>query len=78
MSRWRTIFTDSESESGVAPVCPQPDVHAMMHGVEFGGAGDPFVYDECCFAGPHIDCFDVNTAKLVAQLLTEADAEVCS
>jgi hypothetical protein len=72
--RWRVIITDSELETGVAPVCPQPDVHAMMHG---GTPDDPFVYDECC-VGPHIECFTECAAPPIAHLLTQAEAEVCS
>lgn len=76
--RWRTIFTDSESEHGVAPVCPQPDVHVMMHGMEFDlGPSDPFIYDECCI-GPHIECHGHDEAKAIARLLTYAGAEICS
>lgn len=74
MSDWRVVITDSESERGIAPVCPQPDVHAMMHG---GKPDDSWVYDECC-VGPHIECSGEQSAKLIARLLTEAEAEVCS
>lgn len=74
MADWRVIITDSETESGVAPVCPHPDVHAMMHG---GAPDDPHVYDECC-AHPHIECFTEEAAALIARALTEAEAEVCS
>lgn len=76
--RWRSIITDSESESGVAPACPQPDVHAMMHG---GDADDPYVYDECC-VGPHIECFSPSDADSVVDALNAVaqneGAEMCS
>lgn len=72
--RWRVILTDSESESGVAPVCPQPDVHAMMHG---GSPGDPFVYDECC-VGPHLETWSESNAKNICAALNDAGADLCS
>jgi hypothetical protein len=74
MADWRVIITDSESATGVAPVCPQPDVHAMMFGVL---PADPNVYDECC-VGPHIECFTEKAARLIASALTQVEAEVCS
>lgn len=73
MSTWRVILTDSESLTGVAPVCPQPDVHAMMHGQP---PDDPWVYDECC-VGPHIECWSERWAQEIAAALTAAEAEVC-
>jgi hypothetical protein len=74
MSAWRVIFTDSEMQSGVAPVCPQPDAHAMNFG---GPPDDPHVYDECC-VGPHIECWTERAAGRVADALNEANAEECS
>ena len=74
MSAWRVIVTDSESASGIAPACPWPDVHAMMHG---GKPDDAWVYDECCI-GPRIECYSERQAARLAHLLTEANAEVCS
>jgi hypothetical protein len=68
------IITDSESMTGVAPLCPQPDLHTMMHG---GNPSDPYVYDECCI-GPHIECGRDYAADVVAEVLTKADAEVTS
>ena len=70
---WRTILTDSESESGVAPVCPAPDVHVMMFG---GPPCDPFVYDECC-VGPHLETWSEINAKIVCAFLNVRDVEVC-
>jgi len=74
MSQWRVILTDSEGPTGVAPVCPKPDVHAMMHG---GSPDDLQIYDECC-AGPHIECWTPSNAEDVRVRLDRADAEVCS
>lgn len=79
MSAWRVIFTDSESASGVAPVCPS---QSGPNGEHFH-PNDPWseydvfgVYD-CC-PHPHIECWSPKAAEQVAQVLTEADAEVCS
>jgi hypothetical protein len=70
MSAWRVIITDSESLTGVAPVCPQP--HPLGDGVrDF----ENWVYD-CC-PGPHIECGNQHVAEAVANMLTAADAEVC-
>ncbi len=74
MSAWRVVITDIDVERSVAPVCPEPDVHAMMHG---GKPDDAWVYNECCI-GPHIECVSEQAAARIAYLLTEAEAEVCS
>ena len=68
MSAWRVIITDSELESGVAPVCTAAPNHT--------DGDDPWVYD-CC-PGPHIECFSDKAAGLIARALTETEAEVCS
>lgn len=73
MSAWRVIFTDSESMTGVAPVCDQPDVHVMMHG---DGPDAPYVYSECC-PHPHIETYQEGAARDLAALLTELDAGPC-
>ncbi len=73
MSVWRVIFTDSESETGIAQICDQPDVHAMQHGE---GPNSPWVYD-CC-PHPHIECGSERVAADLARRLTEAEAEPCS
>lgn len=70
---WRTILTDSESESGVAPVCPQSDVHVMMHG---GPPDDPHVYDECC-VGPHLETWSQSNATRVCTALNVCGVELC-
>lgn len=79
---WRVIDTDSESPSGVAPICPQQNTKGGMHDrrqwdkdfpTEFDDQG---VYD-CC-PGPHLECWSVPYAAQVAALLTEAGAEVCT
>jgi hypothetical protein len=68
MSAWRTIFTDTESETGVAPVCEQPEYHD-------GGSDDSGVYD-CC-PHPHIETYSEAGAKRLSALLTELDAGPC-
>lgn len=74
MNAWRVIFTDSESMTGIAPVCDRPDVHAMQHGE---GPDSPSVYDDCC-PHPHIECWSESTAENIAKQLTMAEAKVCS
>lgn len=76
--KWRVIITDSETESGVAPVCPKPDVHAMMHG---GAPTDPFTYEECCEGSdgkPHLECWGPRKARAVRDILNSLEVEVCS
>ena len=70
--KWRVIITDSESMTGVAPVCEQP-LRGMKHGEGPEGA---WVYD-CC-PKPHIETYSEDAATKLAALLTEADAEPCT
>ncbi len=72
MTAWRVIFTDSESETGVAPICDQPEVHGAQHG---DGPNSPWVYD-CC-PHPHVECWSEQVALDLAQRLTEVDAKLC-
>lgn len=75
------IGTDSESNDGVAPVCPHPDIH--MRG---GGRSDDLdVFDECC-VGPHLrvpastNYSNSLMAARLAQALTRLgldDLEIC-
>lgn len=72
---WRVIGTDTESDSGVAPACPFPDVHVMVH----GDVHDGNVYDECCGAtGPHLQCWTPAAALEVCAMLNRLGVEVCS
>jgi len=76
--QWRLIGTDSESDSGVAPVCRQPDVHAMLTPAgEVGRPDDTFVYAECC-GHPHLECWTPHNAVLVRDFLNSLGVEVCS
>lgn len=77
MTAWRIILTDSESLTGVAPVCPDQDDPAK-HTPGFDGepAVAEAVYD-CC-PGPHIELWSEQRAAEVASMLTAAEAEVCS
>ena len=72
MSAWRVILTDSDGESGVAPICDSPD-HARFH--HASGPSDPWVYD-CC-RGPHLECGTGSVARVLAAALTAASVEVC-
>lgn len=71
MTAWRTIVTDSESMSGVAPVRERQDDPSSMHRGDAHG-----VYD-CC-PHPHIETWGEGEAALLARRLTVIDAAVCS
>jgi hypothetical protein len=76
MTAWRTIVTDSESRTGVAPACIEQDSIASLHGREDDGvawADSHGVYD-CC-PGPHIELWSETRAADVEALLTETDAK---
>ncbi len=79
MSAWRVIITDSESLSGVAPVCPSQNDYTK-HSTGDGFMKEPAdvagIYD-CC-PGPHIECWSEQRAEAIAKALTEAEAEICS
>jgi hypothetical protein len=72
MSDWRVIGTDSENDTGVAPIC----LNTAAHGGPHPDVNDTGVYD-CC-PGPHIECGTTRDARAVADALTAADAEICS
>jgi len=68
--RWRMIFTDSESLTGVAPVCDDPTgLHLVA---DFNAEDVNGVYD-CC-PHPHIECWTERAATDIAQRLNEAEA----
>lgn len=76
--KWRVIITDSESLTGVAPVCDSPE-HAKYAAAQSGDdqeIGADWVYD-CC-PHPQIECWDESTAERVAAVLTDAAAKACS
>lgn len=75
--KWRLIVTDTETLSGVAPVCPEQ--RQALH--TFSDNGNSFVDDhgvyDCC-PHPHIECWSEGDARLVARLLNLVGAEPCS
>lgn len=76
--KWRVIGTDSESLSGVAPVCPnQDDVALHSSGDGYGTDVDPAGVYDCC-PEPHIECWTTAAARHIANALNEAEAEPCS
>lgn len=78
MTAWRTIFTDSESQSGVAPVCEhQNDVAKHSSGDGYGKVADPNGVYDCC-PHPHLEVWSEGEARKLADGLTRIDAEVCS
>jgi len=76
VTAWRTIITDSESLTGVAPVCGRQDDPTGMHCGDRGQLIPNWVFD-CC-PGPHIETYSERVARRVARDLNAADAEVCS
>lgn len=77
-AKWRLIITDSESLSGVAPVCPsQNDVTLHSSGDGYMTEVDELGVYDCC-PGPHIECWNEPAAKMVVQALNGAYAELCS
>lgn len=74
--QWRVIITDSESLTGVAPVCPEQGKIEGQHGRDDSNdawADDSGVYD-CC-PHPHIETWSETAAARVAELLNHANAE---
>lgn len=73
--QWRVIDTDTELPTGVAPVCPHPDIHGAMHG---GPVTDAELYDECCATvGPHLQCWSESAALEVQAMLNRLNVEFC-
>jgi hypothetical protein len=75
--KWRVIITDSESFTGVAPVCPRQD--GLEH--RRTDTADVFqdyngVYD-CC-PHPHIETWSESSADALRNLLNAIGAEPCS
>ncbi len=73
MTAWRTIVTDSESLTGVAPVCESDHT---PHSPDGDAPLLNWVFD-CC-PHPHIETWNEAVAAQVAEKLTQAEAEVCS
>jgi hypothetical protein len=76
--KWRVIITDTESMTGVAPVCEDPShaEHASAAGYDAGDAAPDAVFD-CC-PHPHIETWNERTARVVAVSLTDTESEPCS
>lgn len=76
--KWRTIFTDSESETGIAPECARQSEPNGPHRITDGPpvADTKGVYD-CC-PHPHIECYGEASAQALAVFLTALGAEPCS
>lgn len=70
MSAWRVIITDSESMTGVAPVCETDHSH---HSEDGTSPMEEWVFD-CC-PHPHLECWSEGKARLIAHELSEAEAE---
>jgi hypothetical protein len=75
VNKWRLIGTDSESLSGVAPVCPTQN-DATQHTGYDGTEADPSGVYDCC-PQPHIECWTEGNAVLVLAKLNHAAAQVC-
>lgn len=82
MSGWRVILTDSETLSGVAPVCPQQTEPEGPHDIDRNEDDETARYDvmgvyDCC-PGPHLECWSRSNAEDVRVRLDRVDAEVCT
>ncbi len=62
---WRVVETDTESLSGVAPVCDMADPDEDVYGV----------YD-CC-PQPHLECGSTTVAAEVAAFLNARNVRIC-
>lgn len=75
---WRTIITDTESLTGVAPVCEDPkhEAAAIVCGLEPGEAGalgtGPLVLD-CC-PHPHLELWGEAQAEHVRAFFNANEA----
>jgi hypothetical protein len=79
MSAWRVIITDTESLTGVAPVCPEQDDPEGRHRIldEHADMQSLDGVFDCC-PHPHIETWSETAAVTVAIELTHADADLCS
>ena len=78
MSEWRVIITDSESASGVAPVCPKTDtLHTFTIDDHLTPRVDAMGVYDCC-PQPHLECWSERNAFELAHALTIAGVEVCT
>ncbi|MFF4484703.1 hypothetical protein ACFY1A_48250 [Streptomyces sp. NPDC001520] len=63
-AQWRRVYGDSESLTGVAPVCPTPERHVIADRLEADHEG---VYG-CC-PGPYYEAMtEARAARMVARL----------
>jgi hypothetical protein len=78
VTAWRVIITDTESLTGVAPVCDSPEhqVWARRSDAAVDETLPEWVFD-CC-PHPHVEMWDERQAAQLAETLTAIDAEVCS
>jgi hypothetical protein len=74
--KWRVIGTDSESLTGVAPVCPRQHDYEV-HGVPDCAAVDTHGVYDCC-PHPHIETWSESSADALRNLLNAIGAEPCS
>lgn len=75
MTTWRVILTDSESLTGVAPICEhQDDPRHHSSGDGFGKVADSRGVYDCC-PGPHLELWSEDRAAAMAALFTEIDVK---
>lgn len=71
--KWRTVFTDSESEKGVTPVCTDERHPWVVAGAyppdSETSAPDGVEVFDCC-RGPVLGCESVSAARVIANMLT--------
>jgi hypothetical protein len=80
---WRVVITDSESMTGLAPICVRQDERESPHdhGDEVGlSSADRFdltgVYD-CC-PEPHIETYSVSTAAFLVEVMNLRNVRMCT
>ena len=78
-TKWRVIITDTETPSGVAPICPgsatlgpaNPHWNDQTRYLDLMGVWD------CC-PGPHLQCINESDAVMLATMLNSLEVEICS
>jgi hypothetical protein len=79
---WRVVITDSESMTGVAPICVRQDERGsphdhgdqrQMYDLRFDATG---VYD-CC-PEPHIETYSTSTAAFLVELMNLRNVRMCT
>ena len=72
--RWRVIITDSESLTGVAPVCEHQDDPTGPHALD----GMQLVDSVCdCCPHPHIETYNERYAAFLVEYFNANEIGIC-